>query len=82
MDEAAQCSGCGTALALPESNPNASQPDAPGVAERAAAEKKMWRGALWCLGGIAVTAITLMSSRGGGAYVVAWGAILFGAVEF
>ena len=46
--------------------------------------KNMLYGALWCVGGIVVTAVTYQSAsgRGGGSYVVAWGAILFGAIQF
>jgi hypothetical protein len=45
--------------------------------------KNMVFGALWCIGGIIVTAATYShaSSEGGG-YVVAWGAIIFGAWQF
>ncbi len=39
-------------------------------------------GALWCIGGIAVTAITYSKAAPGGTYIVAWGAILFGAIQF
>ena len=42
-------------------------------------------GALWCVGGIVVTAVTYssaVSSPGGGHYIIAWGAIVFGAVQF
>jgi len=48
------------------------------------AQAMMIKGALWCLGGIAVTVISYQSAigRGGGAYLIAWGAILFGAFEF
>ena len=45
----------------------------------------MFRGALWCGGGILVTVVTYLAaenSPGGGTYVVAWGAILFGAIQF
>ena len=38
-------------------------------------------GALWCVGGIVVTAVTYQVASGGGTYVVAWGAILFGAIQ-
>jgi hypothetical protein len=49
-----------------------------------AGQKNMLFGALWCIGGIAVTAITYQAAAGGGggSYVVAWGAILFGAIQF
>jgi len=41
-------------------------------------------GALWCFGGIAVTAMTYKASAnaGGGRFVLAWGAILFGGIQF
>lgn len=46
--------------------------------------KHMVIGALWAVGGIAVTALTFSaaSSSGGGRYVVAWGAIAFGIFDF
>ena len=45
--------------------------------------KDMIFGALWCLGGIIVTAITYSSaSESGGTYIIAWGAIVFGAIQF
>ena len=55
------------------------------VARRAAANKMMVHGALWCIGGIVVTAVTFsMASANatGGSFVVAWGAILFGFIQF
>jgi hypothetical protein len=42
----------------------------------------MLYGALWCGGGILVTAITFSMADGGGKFLLAWGAILFGAVQF
>jgi hypothetical protein len=51
-------------------------------ARREDAEKDMLHGALWCVGGIVVTVATYAAASGGGAYVVAWGAILFGAIQF
>lgn len=44
--------------------------------------KNMAIGGLWCAGGTIVTVYTLMASSGGGGYVVAWGAIIFGAIQF
>jgi hypothetical protein len=50
---------------------------------REAGQKNMLYGALWCAGGIIVTTLTYeAASSGGGRYVVAWGAILFGAIQF
>lgn len=39
-------------------------------------------GLLWCGGGIAVTALTYSNASDGGTFVVAWGAILFGGIQF
>jgi hypothetical protein len=52
-------------------------------AVKSQANKDMLYGALWCIGGTIVTAITYSAaSEGGGSYVVAWGAIIFGLVQF
>jgi hypothetical protein len=52
-------------------------------AKRARHRRNMTVGGLWCVGGTAVTLITYTAaSSGGGTYVVAWGAILFGALQF
>jgi hypothetical protein len=55
--------------------------DAWSKAVRAAGLKDMLFGALWCLGGIIVTAATYGAARPGGSYIIAWGAILFGAIQ-
>jgi hypothetical protein len=39
-------------------------------------------GALWCIGGILLTVGSYSAASGGGTYVIAWGAILFGALQF
>ena len=36
-------------------------------------------GLILCIGGILVTVLTYSAASGGGHYVIAWGAILFGA---
>lgn len=46
------------------------------------ANRDMLFGALWFFGGVIVTVATLSAASGGGTYVVAWGAIIFGAVQF
>jgi hypothetical protein len=52
-------------------------------AHKAKANKDMLWGAVWCVGGIIVTAATYSAaSNGGGRYFVAWGAILFGGIQF
>jgi hypothetical protein len=49
-----------------------------------AGHKNMLHGALWCIGGIVVTALSYQAAAnaGGGRYVLAWGAILFGGIQF
>jgi hypothetical protein len=51
---------------------------------KGAGRKNMLYGALWCIGGIAVTALSYQAAAnaGGGSYVLAWGAILFGGIQF
>ena len=53
-------------------------------ASAAAGRQNMIYGALWCVGGLIVTAVTYnaAAATGGGKYVVAWGAIVFGAIQF
>lgn len=49
----------------------------------AAGRKNMLIGALWCVGGLAVTFFSYQSaSTGGGSYVVTWGAVVFGGIQF
>lgn len=43
------------------------------------ANKDMLYGALWAVGGIIVTGVSMASNSGG---IIAWGAILFGAIQF
>lgn len=48
-------------------------------------ERDLKVGALWCIGGIIVTAVTYSNataSPSGGHYIIAWGAILFGGIQF
>ena len=58
--------------------------EAKAKAVKEAGQQNMLYGALWCVGGILVTAVTYMAAAGGGGgtYVVAWGAILFGGIQF
>lgn len=53
-------------------------------ATQAAARRNLMWGAMLCFVGIVVTVITyrMATNWGGGTYVVAWGAVLFGAVRF
>lgn len=54
-----------------------------GAAKRAEAKKNILHGAFWCGGGCIVTILTYAAASrgGGGGYVVAWGAIIFGAIQ-
>ncbi|OHB66111.1 MAG: hypothetical protein A2Y76_03575 [Planctomycetes bacterium RBG_13_60_9] len=53
------------------------------VATKGAGGKNMLFGAMWCIGGTVVTAVTYSeASSEGGTYIIAWGAIVFGALQF
>ena len=46
-------------------------------------KKKMLYGALWFIGGLIVTGMTYAAaSRSGGTYVITYGAVIVGAVQF
>ena len=49
---------------------------------REAAQKDMLHGGLWCGGGLLVTGVTYALADGGGGFVMAWGAVIFGAIQF
>lgn len=51
-------------------------------AKRSRANKDMLYGALWCIGGTVVTVVTYSAASGGGRYMIAWGAIIFGGIQF
>ena len=52
-------------------------------AKKSQANNDILFGALWCFGGIIVTAVTYSeAATSGGTYVIAWGAILFGGIQF
>lgn len=44
--------------------------------------RKMVSGILWAVGGTIVTAATYSAASHGGRYFIAWGAILFGIIDF
>lgn len=50
--------------------------------KRETGNKNMLYGALWCVGGLLVTILTYSAASDGGTYVVAWGAVIFGAIQF
>jgi hypothetical protein len=51
-------------------------------ANQQAGRKNMLHGALWCGGGTLVTVVTLAMAEGGGKFFLAWGAIVFGGIQF
>lgn len=63
--------------------PSPSDPSAPTASSRGLSADALLGGVI-CLVGIVVTVATYLSAteRGGGAYVIAWGAILFGGFRF
>lgn len=46
-----------------------------------AAEQLIQKGVFWLLGGLFVTGFTYRVFEGGGTYIIAWGAILYGALQ-
>jgi hypothetical protein len=48
---------------------------------KAMAIRSMISGGLWCIGGIVVAATTTPQTSSGGMPIIAWGAILYGAVQ-
>jgi hypothetical protein len=53
-------------------------------AKRAAGQRNMLIGAISCIVGVTVTALTMQAASGaaGGRYVIAWGAIVYGGLQF
>jgi hypothetical protein len=51
-------------------------------AKKNRANKDMLYGGLWFFGGLIVTLVSLSAASGGGSYVVAYGAIIFGGIQF
>jgi hypothetical protein len=43
--------------------------------------RRIRAGALWAVGGTAVTVLTYMQASAGGTYFVAWGAVIFGVYD-
>ncbi len=72
----------------PDAQPAVHYPDAPsianaGVAASGAGNSNMMIGGIVCLLGIVVTVGScLAAGEGGGRYVIAWGAILWGGIQF
>lgn len=49
---------------------------------RKAAIKNICLGGLWCFGGLVVTLGTMSAASNGGTYLIAWGPVIFGAIQF
>ncbi|MCC6559185.1 MAG: hypothetical protein IT372_40180 [Polyangiaceae bacterium] len=50
--------------------------------QQALASRQMLTGALWAIGGTVVTVASFSAASGGGQYVVAYGAIIYGVITF
>jgi hypothetical protein len=85
-----ECRFCHAPINAQEAQAAAAQLDKANKVEEARTSdgsgmRNMVVGGLWCVGGIVVTAVTYSaaaSSPTGGRYFVAWGAIVFGAIQF
>jgi hypothetical protein len=81
-DEVAQCRECGTEFVMQSTDVSATEPIEDPA--RVAANKRVFWGAAWCLGGLFVTVLSYAAAANspvGGTYIVAWGAIIFGAIQ-
>jgi hypothetical protein len=74
------CASCGTPLR--HEPPVIDSPKKPDTSSHARGRSMMLRGGIICLIGLVITVGGLVMTSGGGTYVVAWGAILFGALRF
>src|SRR5579859_1161808 len=84
-DDSPFCGGCGTALGTAPNNVKAGLTAEIEDPRRVQGKKRMVSGALWFFGGSAVTLVSYLaavSSPYGGHYVIAWGAVVFGAIRF
>jgi hypothetical protein len=67
----------------PENHAQAERTPTTAPTPRNAARQNIVVGALWCVGGIIVTAATYNAVKDtGGTFLIAWGAILFGGIQF
>ena len=77
---ATDCPRCAAPLTIASPDP---QPCCP-TTETPADSRDLLHGGLWLFGGIAVTTMTYLfaEAQGGGRYIVAWGAMFFGGIQF
>lgn len=76
---ATACPKCAAQLAAPRSGPSPEE-----RAARKQGENDLVHGALWLVGGLVVTGVTYLAAeaRGEGYYLLAWGPIVFGGIQF
>ena len=76
---AAACPKCAAPLAAPRSGPSPQERD-----EKTQADRDVVHGALWLIGGLVVTGVSYLAAaaNGEGTYILAWGAIVFGGIQF
>jgi hypothetical protein len=83
---AAGATACPRCAAPLSAAPAGTSPVCPGAesAEAPAGDRDVVHGGLWLLGGILVTVVTYVAAeeRGGGRYIIAWGAMVFGGLQF
>jgi hypothetical protein len=78
-DQAQNCPSCGTQLREPAQVADEQPAD---NSLDATNKSRMIRGGVWCIGGILITGLTYATAAPGGTYIIAWGAIIFGAMRF
>ena len=84
-DGVAKCGECGVALTAHVADVEASESDGVENPRIAHGRKLMLRGAVWFVGGLAVTLFSYLqavSSPHGGQYIIAYGAVIVGLVQF
>jgi hypothetical protein len=82
---AVHCGECGTPQTADAASAQTPQAQTAGDPRRARGERLVLYGVLWFVGGVAVTLISYaaaVSSPFGGHYVIAYGAIILGIVQF
>jgi len=81
---AADCPRCAAPLSIPSPAPSPGCPATAAAAETHPGRRDIVCGSLWLIIGIVVTAGTYLiaAEAGGGRYIVAWGAMLFGGLQF
>lgn len=73
------CPKCAAPLAVPKRGPSREEREA-----QKQGDHDLVHGALWLIGGLVVTGVTYLAAevRGEGYYLLAWGPIVFGGIQF